>query len=187
MSIKTPFIVIPVSLLVGVLAVACSEDEGRPASLNNNSGVVAGGSSGQATGGTGDVGGTAGEAGAAGEGGEGGTAGDAGAAGEGGAAGAVEPEKECTLESGNAGCDNCVITVCNTRCVRCEEAPDCAGAIDCIMDACYDDTGAINVPCVQACVNAIPDEADRELFYGLMTCANESCPGFCPVQTQSQP
>lgn len=138
---------------------------------------------GGADGGGSPGGGSAGE-GAAGRGGNGGNGGSSGNAGEGGSSGSGgaggEAPRQCTLSTGDAGCDACVQPRCRTECFFCEDEPECVAILVCALDNCFIEGKTIDIPCaMEACAKAHP--AGSDIFTQVIACGNASCSSFCPM------
>ncbi|MBI5536080.1 MAG: hypothetical protein HY898_25390 [Deltaproteobacteria bacterium] len=139
----------------------------------------ASGGSGGATGGSGGATGGAGGAGSGGAtGGSGGATGGSGGAtgGSGGGVGGTGGGSACQIGTGEAVCDNCINSKCETECVTCQNNSECLALLDCIGKCQAGDSAC------QATCNAQHSSgtSDAIAFFGNQTgCVKLNCDAQC--------
>jgi hypothetical protein len=82
----------------------------------------------------------------------------------------------CTLQTGEAGCQTCMIANCNDACLKCEANPFCQAII-----ACVDTCGPNDDTCRKKCWDNNKDGQDD--FTALASqsgCLNDHCATECP-------
>lgn len=83
---------------------------------------------------------------------------------------------DCTLETGNAGCDQCLRTQCTGSCSTCSANPDCVALVACAAACDPNDIGCA-VQCAADYPNGVQDAGP---LIGPNGCVDADCSYWCP-------